>query len=144
PLEVPLANFHVATWWIQEYHVPLQHARPDLGNVVSLDVATSFDAMPGVYTIGVRSIVFYGKWISQTAMLVGLVMLWWATAMVYLMVRFWRVRRVAFAAVAGRRKLQHENVALTRERQQLERVASHDPLTKVFNRAGFRPRLVSM
>lgn len=141
PFTTPLANFHVATWWIQQFRVPAAQARPDLRNIVAIDIGTGSNVGPGVYTIGVRSIVFYGKWISQVQLLTLLVALWSVTAMVYLVAGFREARRAALVASSGRRELERMNAALERERQALAIVANHDPLTRLYNRAGLRNRL---
>lgn len=88
PFTTSLANFHVATWWIQQFQVSAEHARPDLGNVVAIDIGTGNNVAPGLYTIGVRSIVFYGKWISEVELLALLVALWSLTAMVSVVAGF--------------------------------------------------------
>jgi diguanylate cyclase (GGDEF)-like protein len=95
----------------------------------------------GLYTIGVRSIEFYGKWISQVELLALLVALWSVTAIVYLVAGFREARRAAVVASSGRRELERMNAALERERQALAIVANHDPLTRLYNRAGLRNRL---
>lgn len=141
PFTTPLANFHVATWWIQQFRVPAAHARPDLGNVVAINVGTGSNVGQGLYTIGVRSIEFYGKWISQVELLALLVALWSVTAIVYLVAGFREARRAAVVASSGRRELERMNAALERERQALAIVANHDPLTRLYNRAGLRNRL---
>ena len=141
PFTTPLANFHVATWWIQQFQVPAGQARPDLRNVVAIDIGTGSNVGPGVYTIGVRSIVFYGKWISQVELLTLLVALWSVTAMVYLVAGFREARRAAVVASSGRRELERMNAALERERQALTIVANRDQLTSLYNRAGLRNRL---
>lgn len=140
----PVANFHVATWWIQQYHVPAHNARPDLSNVVALDVATGSTLGPGTYTIGVRSIVFHGKWLSEVELLTLIVALWFATAMVYLAGGLWHALRAAHAASASRRELERANATLKLEREALEVVASHDPLTRLYNRDGFAARIQAL
>jgi diguanylate cyclase (GGDEF)-like protein len=141
PFTTPLANFHVATWWIQQFRVPAEYARPDLRNVVAIDIGTGGNVAPGLYTIGVRSIVFYGKWISEVELLTLLVALWSLTAMVSLVAGFREARRAAVVASSGRRELERINAALERERQALSVVANQDPLTRLYNRAGLRNRL---
>lgn len=141
PFTTSLANFHVATWWIQQFQVPAEHARPDLRNVVAIDIGTGSNVGPGLYTIGVRSIEFYGKWISEIELLTLLVVLWSVTAMVYLVEGFRDARRAAMVASSGRRELERRNEALERERQALTIVANRDPLTRLYNRAGLRNRL---
>jgi diguanylate cyclase (GGDEF)-like protein len=140
----PLANFHVATWWIQQYHVPARDARPDLGDVVAIDVATGTALGPGRYTIALRSIVFHGKWLSEVELLTFIVALWFATAMLYLADGLWRALRAAHAASTGRRELERANATLKREREALAQVASHDPLTRLYNRDGFATRLKTL
>src|SRR5690348_12017946 len=141
PFTTPLANFHVATWWIQQFRVPAEYARPDLRNVVAIDIGTGNNVAPGLYTIGIRSIVFYGKWISEVELLTLLVALWSLTAMVSLVAGFREARRAAVVASSGRRELERINAALERERQALSIVANQDPLTRLYNRTGLRNRL---
>lgn len=140
----PLSNVHVATWWIQQYHVPARNAGPDLRNVVAIDIATGTNLGPGTYTIGVRSIVFYGKWLNEVELLTLLVALWFATAMLYLIGVLWQALRAAHAASTGKRELERANAQLVREQQALKVVASHDPLTRLYNRDGFASRVDAM
>ncbi len=137
----PIANFHVATWWIQQYRVEGRNARPDLSNVISLDVATGTLLGPGRYAIVIRSITFHGKWLSQVELLTLIVAMWFATAIVYLAAGLWQALRAAHVASSGRRELERANAALKLERHALEVVASHDPLTRLYNRDGFAARI---
>lgn len=141
PLSVPLANFHVAAWWVQTYHVPLAYARPGLHNVVALDVTTGDWLAPGEYTIAVHSIRFAGKWMSRDGVLLLIVVLWFGAAMLYLVAGAWRARRLASAAAMRRRELERINANLASQRDELRSAASHDELTGACNRPGLRARL---
>ncbi len=141
PLSVPLSNFHVAAWWVQLYHVRLADARPDLRDVVALDVTTGDRLSPGDYSIAVRSITFRGKWLTRDELLALIVGMWFVAAMLYLLASSWRARRQASVASAGRRALEHANATLASQRDQLRSIASHDELTGAYNRPGLRARL---
>lgn len=141
PLSVPLANFHVASWWVQNYHVPLAYARPSLRNIVALDVTTGDWLVPGNYAIAVHSIRFSGKWLTRDALLALLVGLWFVAAMAYLVGSAWQARRAASAATAGRRELERINARLASQRDELRSAANHDELTGAYNRMGLHARL---
>lgn len=137
----PVSNIHVATWWIQQYHIPARHAAPDLRDVVSIDIATGGNLGPGTYTYAVRSITFYGKWLSEIELLTLIVAAWFATAILYLAGSLWGALRAAHVASSSRRELERANAALKLERQALKVVATHDPLTRLYNRDGFAGRV---
>lgn len=141
PFVVPLANFQVASWWIQQNHIPPREASPDLSNVTSIDIATGSPIIPGQYRIVVRAITFHGKWLSDNQLLSIVLALWLASGVVYLVGSFWRAQRAARVADLRKRELESSNAALEQQRHQLEITANHDELTGAYNRVGLRSHL---
>lgn len=141
---VPLANFQVASWWIQQFHIAPQDSSPDLSNVTVMDVSTGDGMIPGNYTITVRSIAFVGKWLTEVQVLSVLLALWLLSAMAFLANSFWLARREAQQAERRKSELEDINAALELKRHELETMANHDELTGAYNRVGLRNHLVDM
>lgn len=144
PFVVPLANFQVASWWIQQYHISPQDSSPDLGNVTVMDVSTGDGMIPGDYTIAVHSVTFYGKWLTEVQVLSVVLALWLLSALAFLANSFWQARRAAQRANRRQTELVEINAALELKRHELEVVANHDDLTGVYNRVGLRNRLFDL
>lgn len=142
--QVPLANFQVASWWIQQFHIPIHQATPDLRNVTVFDVSTGDGMIPGDYEIRIHSITFYGKWLSEVQLLTIILALWLISAMLYLIGSLVMMRRSALLAANHNHVLLGVNAALELEREELANTASHDELTGALNRIGMRNRLYEL
>lgn len=144
PFVIPLANFQVASWWLQQYHIPIQQAAPDLHDVTVFDISTGDGLVPGDYEVRIHSIAFHGKWLSEVQLLSIILALWFVSAATYLVNSLLSLRRSARANAAHSRVLEGVNAALKLEREELATAASHDALTGVLNRVGLRNRLYQL
>jgi diguanylate cyclase (GGDEF)-like protein len=144
PFVVPLKNFQVASWWIQQYHIAPEQASPDLSNISVLDISTGDQVETGDYKISVRSITFYGKWLGRSQLLSIILALWLASALIYLLGSFWEARRAMSLMRMQKKELEEINGVLELERKELQQLATHDELTGLYNRVGLRNRLYTL
>lgn len=136
PLSIPLANFQVASWWIDSLNIPPQHASSELTNVIALEIATGNNPPVGLHQIKVNSIALVGKWLSSSEMLSLILTMWVIAAIVYLLQSF-RAANLTIDRMRKREKeLEEVAGALELEKQELIALASQDHLTGVLNRLG--------
>jgi signal transduction histidine kinase/CheY-like chemotaxis protein len=65
-----------ADWWRSTHQIPLSKSYPRLDRVTAVELSTGAVPQGQTITLEVRSIRFHGKWISKTALLMGLVFAW--------------------------------------------------------------------
>ncbi len=140
---IPMHAFRTADWWRNQRDIPLSKSYVRLDHVTALEVATDLVPMEQVITIEVRSIKFTGKWISKTALLMGLVSAWIACGILGLSLGLLHFRtslsvtrsrldqlaavdRERKAAEAAREAALAEAVGLARERSNFLAQMSHE------------------
>ncbi|MEO6279254.1 GGDEF domain-containing protein [Roseateles sp.] len=119
-VELDLANFVVANWWMAQFHIPAHLSRPEFTNVVALEVSTGTDAPPGNYRFVLRKIELETQWLSTERWYLGIISLWLGLALLYLLLRV---------------------VHLQRRGRQLARMVNTDALTGALNRKGLEGAL---
>jgi diguanylate cyclase (GGDEF)-like protein len=142
-VDVPMNLFYPASWWKQRVKRPLLQTGTRLDNVISIDLMTDPNNMLGKHLVTVRSVRFYGKWISTTHLLTGLVALWILAAVGWPVTAALVLRRQLNSSKAELALLSEVNKALQLEAQELVGQAYTDPLTGVLNRQGLRAALIS-
>ncbi|SDE35732.1 Signal transduction histidine kinase [Massilia sp. PDC64] len=73
---IPMNVLRTADWWRSTHKVPLSKSYPRLDRVTAVELSTGAVPHGQTITLAVRSIRFHGKWISKTALLMGLVFAW--------------------------------------------------------------------
>jgi diguanylate cyclase (GGDEF)-like protein len=141
-VEVPMNLFYPASWWKQRVKRPLLQTGTRLDNVISIDLMTDANNTLGTHLVTVRSVRFYGKWISTTNLLMGLVALWILAAIGWPAMAALALRRQLNTSKAELILLSEVNKALQLETQELVGQAYTDPLTGVLNRQGLRAALM--
>jgi len=76
PVTIPMNALRTADWWWVPRNLPLSKSYPRVDHVTGVEVSTHFTPPGHMVTIELRSIKFRGKWISTTALLMGLVTAW--------------------------------------------------------------------
>jgi diguanylate cyclase (GGDEF)-like protein len=142
-VEVPMKLFYPASWWKQRVKRPLLQTGARVDNVVSVDLMTDANNTVGEHLVTVRAIRFYGKWISTTSLLIGLVALWILAAIGWPAMVALALRRQLNSSKAELALLSEVNKALELETKELVGQAYTDPLTGVLNRQGLRAALIS-
>jgi signal transduction histidine kinase/ActR/RegA family two-component response regulator len=73
---IPMNVLRTADWWRSTHKVPLSKSYARLDRVTAVELSTGPVPKGQTITLEVRSIRFHGKWISETALLTGLVFAW--------------------------------------------------------------------
>jgi signal transduction histidine kinase/CheY-like chemotaxis protein len=73
---IPMNVLRTADWWRSSHKVPLSKSYARLDRVTAVELSTGAVPHGQAITLEVRSIRFHGKWISKTALLMGLVFAW--------------------------------------------------------------------
>lgn len=138
PLILPLNAFQVASWWITEKQLPPQHVAPDLTNISFIEIATGDHVEEGLTQIHIRSIVLFGKLITEKTLFMVITSLWVAAAILYLVIYIAFTRRAIVAIQSREQAISQINIALELEKRELKELAHQDYLTNSYNRLGLR------
>jgi signal transduction histidine kinase/DNA-binding NarL/FixJ family response regulator len=143
PITVPMNALRTAEWWWTSRGVPLSNSYVRVDHVTAVEVSTNFVPSGNVVTVELRSVVFRGKWISKTALLMGLMAAWIACGLLGLTLGLLHFRanlsltrsrveqlaaidRERKAAAAAREVALAEAVGLARQRSQFLAQMSHE------------------
>lgn len=133
-ISVNLTEFTVADWWLDQFDLPRQLARPDLSNVIHLGVEFVESLPIGNHDVSLEEISFSGKLISAEDLYLYILGLWVLTSLILLIIRVLMLRRETRHARVRISELSDTNSRLLSEKDRL-RVLSHvDALTGAFNR----------
>lgn len=136
PVDLPLKQFQVASWWLQPRALPVGLSGPQLNRVAVLSFTTPGDVVPGRYVIEVDAAVLRGQWISPASFRLGLLAMWMLCLLGYGAWEWQHTRRQLQHSIRGRLKLQRAHAHLKAYSQDLEDRAHRDALTGVSNRNG--------
>ena len=73
---IPMNVLRTADWWRSTHKVPLSKSYARLDRVTAVELSTGPVPKGQTITLELHSIRFHGKWISETALLTGLVFAW--------------------------------------------------------------------
>src|SRR5690554_3552166 len=133
-VSISLTEFTVADWWLDQFDLKRQLARPDLGNVMQVGVEFVEALSVGNHDVTLEEISFSGKLISAEDLYLSILGLWVLTSLILLTVRVLLLRREARSAFQRINELSDTNSRLLSEKDRL-RVLSHvDALTGAYNR----------
>ncbi len=137
-LEIPLNHFQVASWWRHAMALSIDHIAPEFSGVTQIDLSTGGHLVPGRYTILLKYLEFRGKWIDAVTLYRGLLGMGLLLALIALLWELQQYRRRLHASHHRENELRSMNHLLELQSEKFEKLASHDPLTGVRNRAGIR------
>jgi diguanylate cyclase (GGDEF)-like protein len=140
-LRARLAQFTVSSWWSNEHPVDAEHAGPELGNVVAVQVATGGNVQPGHHVLRLRRIDIAGKVIAPATFRLGVIAAWGVLGLGHVLALVLRLRRDLAATRHGKAALESLNRQLEEDARHLTQVARRDALTGVLNRHGLRDEL---
>ncbi|WP_273429357.1 GGDEF domain-containing protein [Chitinibacter tainanensis] len=135
---VPLKNFNVASWWLADRNIPLEHFGVDLRNVPLLIISTGGEREAGHHQIDVHQIVFEGKWVSLEHMLIFILSLWGLMALGVSINLLYKLHLRLNVIRQEASQLVMANESLQAEKKRIADQAKIDPLTQVRNRSGIR------
>ncbi|RYY01164.1 MAG: GGDEF domain-containing protein [Gammaproteobacteria bacterium] len=136
PITVPLTSFQVPTWWIVTNKIPPELSNPDFSNAIAFEVATGSNIKPGHYEIEIERIELQGKYLDNSTLYLGLLLLWGCAAIFYIVERIKYIRDELAYANQHRHKLEELNSLLHVKSKDLEERLTRDPLTGTLNREG--------
>jgi len=92
-VELPLAGFAVADWWVREFAPRREFAQLDFANVLMIGIDIPAPTQPGTYDIELLELEFIGDRLQLSQVLGGLILLWCALVSLYLLAGVWQVAR---------------------------------------------------
>lgn len=114
-VEIDLADFVVANWWMLQHNIPPQLGRPEFDNIVALGITTGSGAPPGDYRFVLHKIEYEVQSLSRERWYLVIIGAWLSLALLWLLLRV---------------------VSLQRRSKQLAQLATTDALTGICNRTG--------
>ncbi len=136
-VELELADFSVADWWLTSNRIPPELGRPQFDNVISIDLQTGSGARPGVHRFAIHSIRLEGWALTPAQWYLGILSAWLVLVGFFL---GWRISRLK-RDLARRQALEEAALRLA---QEAELEARHDHLTRLLNRTGVDERYRGM
>lgn len=130
-------EFRVAGWWVAQNNINVHHAHVDISNVPLVEIQTGTNAPLGYGTMEIKGIRFKGKTIPREKLVTALVVMWFVTFLIILIIRFFDYSRERAANKKKREELEKNLLALEIEKSEYEKSSKEDPLTGCLNRAGF-------
>ena len=130
-------EFRVAGWWVAQNNINVHDAHVDISNVPLVEIQTGTNAPLGYGTLEIKGLRFKGKAIPREKLATALVVMWFVTFLIILIIRFFDYSRERAANRKKREELETNLKALEIEKTEYERSSKHDPLTGCLNRAGF-------
>jgi diguanylate cyclase (GGDEF)-like protein len=135
-LRARLAQFSVASWWMEEHNMPVEHAGLELDHVVSIDITTGSNLLPGPHRIEVSRIELEGKAIAPAPFRLGIIGIWMLAMMTYLVADALAARRQLAASRRSQEALSQTVESLRAQSDAQATRARLDPLTGLLNRHG--------
>lgn len=135
-IELAMANFFVANWWLQRFRIPPELANPQFENIVLIEVQTGFNYLPGEHRFQLHKIEFTGQLLSTEQWYQLILFSWFTFALALLIVRIVGLNKQVRLKSAQEQELTEINLLLDSRSQALEAKARIDPLTGAFNRQG--------
>lgn len=125
PVEFKLAQFMVASWWVQAHPTGIEHLGPQLDHVTTLGIATGADALTGQHEIVLESAELRGLWISQASFRLGIIFVWLACICSFLILNWKKSRNELRQSDRLRKQLHLANEALESRVEERTRALSN-------------------
>jgi diguanylate cyclase (GGDEF)-like protein len=135
-LEIPLKVFSPATWWIQDYRIPLLQQGPDLSRIFAVELASGAEMPMGEYRLRVEKLSFYGPWLAAGLFYRGLLAFWLGYGLLVFLMQHLLLRDKLRRARAAWLQAEQRNQTLSEQSRRSEMEARYDPLTGALNRLG--------
>jgi diguanylate cyclase (GGDEF)-like protein len=135
PLELPMRNFHVASWWLQEFSTVPEEAKLELHDVVYAEILTGTGAPLGEHRFKLNSIEWHGSLVPRDQWYLGIIIAWVSLIIGHLVYRAWYLKTAATRHYERAKHLLARYNSLNIKSRQLEKMAKTDPLTGISNRA---------
>lgn len=136
--KIPMKSLQVATWWLIEQKIPIEFSAPEFNKVMVIEVATGNNIKSGHYLLELESIMFTGKFYSNSQVYFVIIILWVLAAIFALILNLKDSRNRLSATRQKAVELQKLNQLLNVETKVLKDKAERDPLTGALNRSGIK------
>ena len=138
PFVSDLKKFQVASWWLNEHHITPKYAEPEFTNILAMGLTFGDRLEPKLHRMLIKRIEFHGKWITHQMLQSLILAIWILSALGYLALTYLRAYQAMQTMRSQKTELESVNSALQLERNELETLATHDPLTGSYNRIALR------
>lgn len=135
-LRVDLDEFIVADWWLNDYDIPRELARPDFSNVMTLGLEYVEGQESGNQDMQIEKIEFAGEWISAEKWYLLILVCWMLGIFSYSIIKLIQLRKQTKRDVKVIRQLNTNNTELKLETDKFRRLSTVDTLTQAYNRFG--------
>ncbi len=140
-LEVNLADFSVADWWLLERRIPFKHSYTDFSNVVIFEIQTGSGSFAGEHVFELDRVEFRRQLIPAETWYLAIIVTWIAVILIFLFYRISLLKREISKKNDKNKKLQELYDILDKRANEMELRSKTDPLTGVFNRKGVEDSL---
>lgn len=144
PLSLPLDELTVADWWLDQYQIPRQLARPEFSNILSLGLDFYYPLPFGSYQLTVNKIDFVGEWVSAEHWYLGILGCWMLGIFSYALSRLIQLSRQTSQDTRVINMLTRDREQLRRESEQFRQLSNMDVLTQIYNRRGMEQIIASL
>lgn len=134
--DVPLRVFTPATWWVQQYRIPMEQQGSDLRHVYAVELASGIGMQPGHYRLALEQMEFHGRWIRPGSFYRPLLLSWLVYGIFLLLLQHLLMRDGLRKAKEGRQAAEALSQSLSEQSRRTEEEARYDPLTGALNRLG--------
>lgn len=143
-LNINLDEFIVSDWWLGQYDIPRELARPDLRNVMTLGIDFVEGQQPGNHDMQIEKIEFVGEWISAENWYLLILAGWMLGIFIYAITKLIQLRQQTKYDVQIINELSDNNAQLQLETDKFRRLSTVDPLTQAYNRFGIDQIVASL
>lgn len=135
---INLNDFYVVPWWGSERNLPTELKLREFSNVPLIEILTTDHVPEGDLSVDIHEISFRRLYISNENLLLLIISIWLTTAVIYLIAQLSLYRANLKQAKLSQKQLLSVMDTLKFEKSEIEKIAQHDPLTGLKNRAGLR------
>jgi diguanylate cyclase (GGDEF)-like protein len=136
PVLIGLDEFSVPEWWVGQYDLPRNFAKPDFSNATAFSIDLLGDLAGTQHDIQIDEIEFAGDWISAEYWYLGILCAWMILATTYGLSQWLSLRRKHLEQRKKIHDLVDSNAQLQTEKEKYQKLSTLDGLTKVLNRHG--------
>lgn len=140
-LEINMADFTVASWWLIQRNIPLKDSKPEFNDIVAIEVQTGSASSTGVHEIQLKRIEWQRPLITELGLYRGITIMWTVLIVGFLAFRLLHMRLELNRHKSRQQELLTINNLLSLQNKQFEDLAKTDPLTGLLNRIGVRDAL---
>jgi diguanylate cyclase (GGDEF)-like protein len=136
PISIPLQEFTVADWWINQFDIIREDAGKDFTNIVSLGVDFDHFESIGIHRVQIKNAELTGEWISAANWYLTILIFWLLGIFIYALNQLRLLRRQTSENNQRIYQLALQNSKLEQQSNEFRRLSTVDPLTQCFNRFG--------